>query len=279
MSYKMVVMDLDGTLLNNEKKISRNDVDALNILHEKGIKIVVATGRNYYMAKNLTEQIKNISPVILANNGAVVRRSDTDELIEHNYLPGETFQEIYNVGLKHKLYPVLHVDEYENGYDMLFEHEDTENIYLGYIKKGDTRARQVKFSPKDVNNILSACYFEEFERLSEFSTEVSSLNRGSFNSICIRNISRRALLEFLHVDGCKWRALKKYINMLSIKPEEVISLGDDNNDIEMLLNSGMGIAMKNGTESAIKAGRIVSEFDNNNSGVSYELNKLFKIKY
>jgi len=273
----MVVTDLDGTLLNNDKKISDKDIYTLNKLNKNGIKIVVATGRNYFMAKNLTEQIKNIDPVILANNGAVVRRSNTDELIEYNYLDSNVFEEIYKRGIKYDLYPVLHVDEYVNGYDMIYEHEDFEEIYLGYIRKDDMRAKKVKFTPKDIKNILSVCYLEEFSKLNDFSIEMNELNNGQFNSICNRNISNRALLEFLHVDGCKWRALKKYVDSINIKPDEIISFGDDNNDIELIMNSGMGISMKNGTENVIKVGKRVSEFDNNNSGVSFELSKLFKI--
>ena len=278
MSFKIVVTDLDGTLLNDEKKISDKDVYMLNKLNNNGVKIAIATGRNYFMAKRLTEQIKNINPVILANNGAVVRKSKTDELIEYNYLDTNVFEEIYNRGIKYGLHAVIHVDEYENGYDMIYEQENIEEVYLGYVRKDDMRAKFVKFRPKEIKNILSVCYLEEFNKLNDFSKEMNDLNIGQFNTICNRNISKRALLEFLHVDGCKWRALKKYIESLNIKPNEIISLGDDNNDLELITNSGLGISMKNGTENCIKAAKRVSEFDNNNSGVSFELSKLFNIE-
>lgn len=277
MKFKMVVTDLDGTLLNNEKKISDKDVYTLNKLYENGIKIVIATGRNYFMAKNLTEQIKNLNPVILANNGAVVRHSDTDKLIEFNYLDSKVFEEIYNCGLRYNLNPVIHVDEYMNGYDIIYEHENTEETYLGYVKNDDIRSKRIKFSPNDINKILAVCYLEEYNKLIDFSNEMNTINNNRFNSICNRNISKRALLEFLHVDGCKWRSLKKYIDSINIKPDEIISLGDDNNDIELIIRSGIGIAMKNGTVDVKNAGRIISEYDNNNSGVSFELARLFKL--
>lgn len=278
MTFKMIVTDLDGTLLNDEKKISDRDIEMLNKLNNNGVEIVVATGRNYFMAKNLTEQIKNLNPVILANNGAVARRSNTDEKMESNYLNSDVFNEIYNCGLKYNLHPVLHVDEYENGYDMIYENEDLEKIYLGYIRKDDVRSKQIKFYPRKIKNILSVCYLEEFDKLSEFGREMNKLNRGQFNSICNRNISKRALLEFLHIDGCKWRALKKYADSLNIKSNEIISFGDDNNDLELIMNSGMGISMINGTDKCKKAAKKISEFDNNNSGVSSELLKIFNIK-
>lgn len=276
MNYKMVVTDLDGTLLNDDKKISRMDVEILNKLHELKIEIVIATGRNYYLAKKLTEQIKNINPVILANNGAMVRRSHTDEVLECNYLDFEYFRKIYEQGLKYNLHPVLHVDEYINGYDMIYEQENTDEMYQGYIAKNNKRAKLTTFE-HSINNILAVCYLSENKKLNDLYLETNKINDGKFNSLCNMNLKNKALLEFLHIDGCKWRSLKKYSESVNICANEIVSFGDDNNDIELILNSGFGIAMKNGTESCINAADKVSEFDNNNSGVCKELLKLFSI--
>jgi len=278
MNYKMVVLDLDGTLLNDEKKISEKNIYMLNKLNSSGIQIVIATGRNYYMAKQLIENINFVAPVILANNGAIIRRSHNDELLECNYLDTYSFEKIYNEGLKYDLNPVIHVDEYKNGYDLIYEMENYEEAYLGYIKKDYTRARLRKFEPMEIKNILSVCYFDEYNKLCQFGHEMKEQNNGKFHTICNRNISRRALLEFLHIDGCKWTALKKYTDTININPDEIIAIGDDNNDLELILNSGMGIAMKNGTDECIKAADHITEFDNNNSGVYYALAEIFKIK-
>ena len=277
MSYKMVVLDLDGTLLDDEKKISKKNSRILNELHKRNIRIAIATGRNYYMAKQLTEEIKGVNPVILANNGAIIRYSYNDELVECNYLNPLEFEKIYEEGLKYSLNPVLHVDEYENGYDLIYEREDYEEAYFGYIKREYNRARIMKFEPGNINNILSACYFGEYNRLCEFAHVMDGFKKGRYNIICNRNISKRALLEFLHPQGCKWNALKKYSSHISIAPEEIIAIGDDNNDTELLRNTGLGIAMKNGTEESIKAARTVSVYDNNNSGVYYTLSEIFQI--
>ena len=278
MSYKMVVLDLDGTLLNDEKKISEKNIYMLNELKNSGIEIVIATGRNYYMAKQLTENINFVSPVILANNGAIIRRSHNDELLECNYLDTSSFEKIYNEGLKHDLNPVIHVDEYKNGYDLIYEQENYEEAYWGYIKRGYERARLRKFEPMELKNILSVCYLDEYKKLCQFGHEMKEHNNGKFHTICNRNINRRALLEFLHKDGCKWTALEKYVNTINTNSDEIIAIGDDNNDLELILNSGMGIAMKNGTDECKRAANIISEYDNNNSGVYYALSEIFKIK-
>lgn len=275
MNYKMVVLDLDGTLLDDGKNISEKNIRILNALHINNIEIVIATGRNYYMAKMLTEKIKTLEPVILANNGAITRRSFNDELIESNYLEPEEFVKIYKKGLEYNLNPIVHVDEYFNGYDLIYEDEDYENTYKGYIKKDYKRAIHKKFD-SGINNILAVCYFDEHEKLLNFGVEMKENGKNKYNTIVNRNVSNRALLEFLHPEGCKWCALKKYALTKNIKANEIVTMGDDNNDIEMLENSGLGIAMLNGTNESKKAASRISKYDNNNSGVYYELSEIFK---
>ena len=206
MKYKMVVLDLDGTLLNDEKTISDKNAHILKELHKLGIHIVIATGRNYYMAKSLLEKIEITEPVILANNGAVVRQYANDEFIESNYLDYSIFQRIYEAGMKHGLNPIIHVDEYTEGYDLIYECEDYEKAYLGYIKKDYKRTRRQIFKEEAINNILSVCYFNDYQKLMKFKNEVEKIP-GEFNIILNQNLSTLSLLEFLNVNGCKWRAL------------------------------------------------------------------------
>lgn len=276
MKYKMVVLDLDGTLLNDDKLISDKNAYILNELHKRGIHIVIATGRNYYMAKNLIEKIRSVEPVIFANNGAVVRHHD-DSFIDSNYLDFSIFENIYALGLKHNLNPVIHVDEYHEGYDLIYECENYEEVYLGYIKKDYERARNKKFNNYKINNILSVCYFNDYKRLDEFKNEIKKIP-GEFNIILNQNISNWSLLELLNINGCKWCALKKYIGSIGINENDVVALGDDNNDIELIKNSGLGIAMKNATDKLKGASDWISRFSNNESAVYYELSKIFEIK-
>lgn len=277
MDCKMVVLDLDGTLLNDEKTISEKNAHILNELHKQGIHIVIATGRNYYMAKILVERIKFTEPVILANNGAVVRYYVNDEFIESNYLDFSIFEKIYELGLKYNLNPIIHVDEYYQGYDIIYECEDYEEVYLGYIKKDYKRTRHKKFNEEEIKNILSVCYFNEYQKLFNFKNEIQKIP-GEFNIILNQNLKSWSLLELLNINGCKWCALKKYIDRLGIDANQVISIGDDSNDIELIKNSGLGIAMKNATDRLKDAADSISRFSNNESGVYYELSEIFKIK-
>ena len=86
-----------------------------------------------------------------------------------------------------------------------------------------------------------------------------------------------AMVEIMNPLGSKWITLKEYANTLNIKPEEIIAIGDDNNDIEMIMNSGLGIAMKNGSERVKSVAKIITKNDNNNSGVAFELKRVLNI--
>ena len=74
--------------------------------------------------------------------------------------------------------------------------------------------------------------------------------------------------------GNKWSSIVDYANSKGIKTEEIIALGDNNNDIEMVMNAGLGIAMKNGTDLIKEVANRVSQKDNNESGVAHELREI-----
>lgn len=278
MKYKMIVLDLDGTLLDDNKKISDLNVSIIEKLHASNVMITIATGRNYFMAKTLTERIKHTSPFIIANNGSVNRYSKDDDLFSSNYLNPSCFEYIYKEGLKKDLNPIIHIDDYKNVYDIIYELEDYENAYYGYIKKDYTRAKRTKFYPPYLGNILSVCYYGDKNIIEPFYDEMKAVYDNKFNIILNRNISERSLLEFLHIEASKWTSLDKYLKHMKIKKEEVVAIGDDNNDLELIFNSGLGIAMKNATDECKSIAKCVSAYDNNNSAIYHELSKIFEVE-
>lgn len=274
MKYKMVVFDLDGTLLDNKKEINDYTAEIIEKIYNRGIIIIIATGRNYYEAKLLTEKLR-INKIIMANNGCIVRNTLTEEVIYEKYLDYNTFIKIYDEGKKQSLHPIIHVNEYYNNYDIVIEHDIANDNYLGYMKNKNKRYKIIDFKNHIFNNILSVCYLGDYEKLEKFENEMKCKYGSLFNSTCARNLNIRALLEYMNKNGCKWKSIKEYAQSKGIKPEEIVTIGDDNNDIEMIINSGLGIAMKNGTHKIKEAADIISQYDNNNYGVAVEIKKIF----
>lgn len=99
-----------------------------------------------------------------------------------------------------------------------------------------------------------------------------------YNSHVMENIQvTEALLEIMNPLGCKWLSLQEYAKQKGIKDSEIIAIGDDNNDIQMIKNAGCGIAMKNASEQVKKVADIITEKDNNESGLAFELRRVLKI--
>ena len=93
MDYKMVVLDLDDTLLNKEHKLTENTVDTISYLKNKGIKVTIATGRMYVSALPFAEKLKIELPII-SYNGAYVCDPINDKVIFHKSIPEKIVKEI-----------------------------------------------------------------------------------------------------------------------------------------------------------------------------------------
>ena len=91
--YRLIAIDLDGTLLDDNKKIPKENLEVINKLIKEGYEIVIATGRRYWSAKELTREIDG--PItIMANNGNIVRNTLDDKVIAAKYLNFEDYKRV-----------------------------------------------------------------------------------------------------------------------------------------------------------------------------------------
>ncbi|HHV38250.1 MAG TPA: Cof-type HAD-IIB family hydrolase [Tepidimicrobium sp.] len=273
--YKMVAVDLDGTLLNDEKWISEENLEFMGELADKGYEIVIATGRRYWSAKRLTKKIDR-PLVILANNGNVVRETTTDKTIITKYLDLDDFKLLIREGKKKDLHPIVHVDNYDEGYDIIIEMNKDHENYHNYLRWAEKRYREVNsYLELEDGNVLVVVYAGAKEDMEHFHLELTKKYPQKYSSHVMENIQMsEALLEVMNPMGCKWLSLLEYAKMKGIDRSEIIAIGDDNNDIQMIQNVGCGIAMKNATEGAKQVADIITEKDNNESGVAFELKKV-----
>lgn len=275
--FKLIALDLDGTLLNDDKIIPRENLNTINELIKRGYEIVIATGRRYWSAKNLTNQIEG-HLTILANNGNVLRRTENDQLLFAKYLDLNYFKIAMEEGKKRNLHPIIHVDGYDEGIDIIIEFDREHKSYNNYLSD-DSRYKQIE-NYLDINDdrILALVYSglkKDLDSFHEFLYENYPMN---YNAHVMENIQlAEALLEIMHPRGSKWLSLEEYAKSKNIKAEEIIAMGDDNNDIDMIENVGLGIAMKNGSNSVKSVAKMISQKDNNESGVAFELKRVLNI--
>ncbi|SHH65653.1 hypothetical protein SAMN02745135_01549 [Caloranaerobacter azorensis DSM 13643] len=278
MNYKLLAIDLDGTLLTDDKRILKENKEVLAILAQKGLEIIIATGRRYWSAKNFAKEL-GIELTILANNGNIVRRISDDKVLIANYLDREDFNRVVKKGREIGLYPILHVDHYEEGYDLLIE-EDEEGIkYSNYVKKNVIRHKKIRnILDYEESKILVICYENSYETLREFEEKIHKEYPQKFNThILMNGLDVEPMLEIMSLKGSKWLSLKNYAKDRGIDESQIIAIGDDNNDVEMVEKAGLGIAMKNGTDKIKNAADIITKKTNNEAGVSQILREIFRI--
>ncbi len=277
MKYKLIVFDLDGTLLREDGSITSRTVEYINKLKKNQFDVIIATGRSYYHAKKLIEPLKQ-DMIILSNNGSIARHTSNDEIIFANYLDRHKTIDVIKEAKKKILSPILHVDKYENGYDLLIEEESESKNYSGYVSNKEGRYRRIEFENDRLDKVLAVCFAGDFYELENFRSKIKKKYPGIYNSFTSKNLRVRGLLEFLDLKGCKWEGVLRYAKSKGIEKEQIISLGDDNNDIELIKKSAIGIAMKNGTNEIKLAADLVAYENNNNDGAVKVLEKIFKLE-
>lgn len=273
--YKLIAIDLDNTLLNDDKEISRENIDLLNKLIDRGYEVVIATGRRYHSAKSLSQPI-NRPLTILANNGSIARHSWDDRLLFESPIAREDFISLVARGKARDLHPIIHVNSYEAGYDIIVEKDIRDQAYGNYFNNYEERYKRVdSYLDIEDEKVLALVYLGDKLTMKEFYLDIRETYNNKYSSHVAENIkAAEALLELMSPLGCKWQGLEKYARLRGIKEEEIISIGDDNNDISMIENAGLGIAMKNATEAVKNVADIVTEEDHNHSGPARELRRI-----
>lgn len=276
--YKLIAVDLDGTLLNDDKIIPEENLTVMRELISRGYDVVIATGRRYWEAKKLIEVIGK-PLVILANNGNIVRDVEGDRLLIKKYLNIEDFKELIKESQKRGLYPLVFVDDDENGIDVVVEAGKANEFHNIYISRAKDRYKAVEdFLKMEDANILSVAYAGNKKDMVSLYDYINERYPHIYKSHLMEQINvAEALLEIMNPLGDKWLSLLEYAKEKGIDQSEIIAIGDDNNDKEMVKNAGCGIAMKNGSELVKQVADIVTEKDNNESGVAFELRRLLKL--
>lgn len=255
---KLIASDMDGTLLNDFWRISDENAQAIKRAQEHGIEFMVATGRPYENAYVLTDKI-GIKCTIVGLNGATTHNKD-GKLIAKQVLTREEVKLIMNSLNNNHIYYELMTNkgafstDYDGLYGMMYELGNRELSHLP-LEERQTRVRMLNEERIKNENCQFINSFDEIlnddtidiykvfsmsaddEALEKAAEELRQLNQFAVTSAGHMN------LEINAVHGHKGYAVFNYAETLGIKPEEVMTIGDNFNDLTMLLQAGRGVAM------------------------------------
>ncbi|MBS4535081.1 HAD family phosphatase [Clostridium sp. D2Q-14] len=266
----LIALDMDGTLLSDDKTLSAKNKRVLNQAINKGIIIVPATGRP--MAGMPKEILKNedIKYAICSNGAAVVNLRE-DKVLYSCYLKQEIVIQI--IEALRPLDPIL--DIFAEG-RIFTEHRNIKRLNEFLIP--DNMIPYIYDTRTCVDDILDLVKVDKLH-IEKVNLFFQNLNMRSHVEMKLKSISEVSItsslnnnLEVNHKNANKGFALRRLAGHLGLYMEEVMACGDSNNDIEMLNAAGLAIAMENGTD-AIKCAADAVTLLNEESGVAVAIEK------
>lgn len=259
--YKLLVVDLDGTLLDNKKQISKKNLESLKKLKNKNILFTISTGRPLKGVIQYKQQLDLKIPAIFYN-GAMIADLTTEKIIFEEHLEFCDVQKIWNEGMKNKVN--IYLWSKQNLYSNFLNNNT--NIYKNNLLVDAKKIDNIEqFNNSNITKII---WDDKEEKINNLLEEIKNYNLN-YTKFCT---SSKNYIEFFNKKVSKAITLNKIIQQLDIKKEEVIAIGDSNNDIEMLEFVGFGVAMENATTEIKKIAKYIT-FDNENSGVSNVIEK------
>ena len=244
LKYKMLVTDMDYTLLNKEKRVSDRNREALRRAMEKGVHMVVATGRIYTSAR-IYAKLLGLDTPIIASNGALIK--DASKTIFRGILSQDTVREMLRLCHKYGIY--CHFFTENTIYS-----EKLINVSLRYTEwnKYMGEEDQVKIRiVDDGEEIIEAAKTEVLKAVvfDEDDEKIQKLRDGIMETgIVSVSQSMKHNLEVMNKGVTKGNAVRILAQLYGINREEVIAIGDNENDISMIEYAGLGIAMGNAEE-------------------------------
>lgn len=272
--YKIVMIDLDGTLLDDNKKVSNKNIEMINkVYKDKNVIFVIATGKNISDIQYIIDAVgEGINKYIIASNGAAIKDNIKNEYILKKYL---TEDEVIHIIEEYKKYNLNGLIQTEEGPVI----EDK----LAAEVESVTYAENLKDYVIDnkVSNIALITPMGKEEDLKLLKNEIDSeFNTVSATEICdFTHMNNKKTftckyIDIMKKDCTKANAMKILIDYLNIRKEEVIAIGDGGNDIPMFEVAGYKIAMGNASiELKQKADYITDT--NNSDGVAKALEYIF----
>ena len=271
---KLIAIDMDGTLLNEKKHIDKAQKEAIHEAIEAGIKIVLCTGRPLYgilpFYKELGLHELDLEGYVILNNGCSIHKTKNWELIDWAEIMPDDIDYLYKFS-----------KEYNINFTLV---DDTHYFNIGR-KPTDELIMDAKFVFSDITEIsleeaksgkykiIKAMFLGNPKEMENFQKKYENILKDKYSGV----LSQSHVYEVLPKNNNKGTGLKKLAEKLGIKQEEVMAIGDGNNDVEMFEYANYSVAMENASDLAAKAAKYRTD-SNENDGVAkairkYALNK------
>lgn len=263
---KLIAIDIDGTLLNSQHQLTDEVKNALKKAEEKGVKIVLCTGRPLTGVQSLIDELDlyGENDYVVTYNGSLIQKTKTKEIVSKFELTYDDYLAIDT--LARKLNVHLHTETADTMYTSnrdISRYTVLESFLVNMPLKYRTQEEMT-----EELNIIKMMMIDDPEILDCIQPLIPT---EFFEQYTIVK-SAPHFLEFLNKKVDKGAAVKRLAEQLGIESSEVMALGDNENDLPMITYAGLGVAMANATENVKKAASFVTT-SNDAHGVAVAIEK------
>lgn len=249
MEHKILFLDIDGTILDEEKNIPVGVKEAISEAKENGHEIVIATGRAPFTAKIILDQLKIDS--FICYNGQIVQYKG--KIIRRGVIEKNELQQLTDFAKKRKQ-PVVYMDNNEF-VSNIPDHQDVFES-ISSLKISLPRTEENFFLTNDIHQALIFCSLEEQK---EYEKAFSNLKFVRWH---------RVSCDVLPKGVSKAKGIELFLNYINKSKDDAIAFGDGLNDIEMLDFVGTSVAMGNSVEELKKHATLVTDHVSENGLVN-----------
>lgn len=286
--YKLVAIDLDGTMLNQYGIVTENTKNMIKKTIQKGIDVIIASGRPIDSIQSIAREIGS-EKYFIAGNGALVYDIQKDEIIYDKFLPKEKVLEIIKIceenSISYNVYTNQTILAKALKYNVLYYQKENlkkeeskqtkisiiENMYE-YVKN-KKEEKFLKMTICDDNQTVFQSIIRKLRKIEGIEVlDVSHMARKT-----IKQGTEQIKIEYYYTEITmknvdKWDALEFLMKKMNVRREEVIAIGDNVNDKKMIQEAGLGVAMGGSTPVVTQVADYVTT-SNSEEGVVKVLEK------
>lgn len=286
--YKLVAVDLDGTMLNQYGMVTQNTKNIIKKIIQKGTDVIIASGRPIDSIRSIAKEIGS-ERFFIAGNGALIYDIQKQKIIYDKFLPKEKVLEIIKVceenSISYNVYTDQTILATALKYNVLYYQKENlkkeeskqtkisivENMY-DYVKNKKEN-KFLKMTICDDNQTVFQSIIRKLRKIDGIEVlDVSHMSRKT-----IKQGTEDITIEYYYTEITvqnvdKWDAIEYLIEKLNVKKEEVIAIGDNINDKKMIQEAGLGVAMGGSTPVITQIANYVTD-SNKEEGVAKVLEK------
>ncbi len=259
MRYRLLALDVDGTLLDPAGQLRPAVQQAVAATQKRGVRVVLCTGRRFRTALPLAQQLQLSDPAVV-HNGALVKDLQSGATLQQCYMSPDVYSHALTL-LRQGGAPMVYVDAFHEAVDILTEAlERVHPFQRTYLQDNLTHCRivtDIDTPPAYGVVMMSVMADEAHLRVLRPQVQQALGTQARVNLLMNKNY-QGYILEILHPSASKWDALQRWAQREGIATEAIMAVGDDENDLEMIRHAGLGVAMGNAAETVKAAADFIT---------------------